>query len=830
MGEIHRAFYGERSGGHDLLAATDFGLPAVRGALGATDRPWAGSEDWSPYLSGLPLGSHYVLMRTFPAPRRTGSRGGFVFTDALFIEPEDVAAVSDLRLLLALLGTEIPAQPVLSGSLLAPSPAGSPSFPPDRRVRAAARELLTGRAPGRPVVWLGQEGFEDLLARIWAGLWPEARMALRFRASFDPADAERGNQTLVCTPHLSRARWAGFPVVDPAARIDDPSLAETLLAGEPSLLSEFLRQLRPRTPDLRALRQAEAAAGLLRELETNPPERLARLLRLLVALGCEAEEAADLKARVTERLAGGVGASDASFVHSLRNLPEAPLGRVATHLCDAVREWVRAHLTREVARLGEWQHDEAETWWTQSVHEGVERAVREWPSGVAQALWALWEAAPDNVEPLCAIAATHGATAGRDLAGACPPTLTAAVAEHVGSAARAHGWSVLFGLALAAAYGAGTAVERLLDASLDGTEEALDALARRHGGTVLVNSALAREDPLLIDTAARWIAREPALLSGLDPDDANWRRLWMHVIQLGSDPWSGIAEPVRVRDRVLDRVLRAGDVSPQLLGALAGTRLADLAGYSRREELWSKLPDPTRTRFLEATAAAWVMRFRASPDVEPVPEAPVLALARRDLRLLAIDHLDPARSLHAGVSAFERIPGWSEWDLLGWLRVAQPLLPRLSRADAARLGHVVAERGWRGAASEIFSRRGVAALLGAVPAVVPLLSIFQQWVAAFEGLNREAVHHPDWYDALLELATTLYPNGPEQNRVWERAGGDPSRIEGWSGRDRWRSAITLLRSGGAGKTASPRRLTWEMVSEFTSNPDLKALHDTAPSG
>jgi hypothetical protein len=830
MGEIHRAFYGERGGGHDLLAATDPGLPAVRGALGATDRPSAGPEEWSPYLSGLLLGGHYVLMRTFPAPSRPGGRGGFVFTDALFIEPGDVAAVSDLRLLVALLSTEIPAEGALSGPLRAPGPAGAPTFPPDRRARAAARELLAGRAPGRPVVWLGQEGFEDLLARIWAGLWPEARMALRFRASFDPADVERGDLTLVCTPHLSRARWAGFPVVDQAAGIDDPSLAETLLAGEPSRLAELLRQFRPRIPDLRTLRQAEAAAELLPALEELPPERLARLLRLLVALAPDGEEAADLKASVAERLAGGIGASDPSFVHSLRNLPEASLGRAATRLRGAVGEWVRAHFTHEAARVGTWLHDEAEAWWTQCAMEGVRGAVREWPSSAPQALWTLWQVEPGEVEPLCAVAATHGAIAGRDLADACPPTLAASVAEHVGSAARAHGWPVLFGLALAAAHGAGTSVQRLLDASLDGTEEALNALARRHGGAVLVDSALAHDDQRLTDTAARWIAREPALLSGLDPDDVSWRRLWIGAIQLGIDPWSGIAEPVRVRDRVLDGVLRAGDVSPQLLAALAGTRLADLAGYPRREELWSKLPDPGRTRFLEATAAAWVVRFRASPDGEPVPEAPVLALARREPRLLAVDHRDPAGSLRVGVSAFERIPGWREQDLLDWLRAAQPLLPQVSGADAERLGRMVAERRWRVAASEIFSRRGVAALRGAVPVVFPLLNILQQWVAAFEGLNREVGHQPDWYDALLEIASTLYPGGPEQNRVWERAGGDPSRIEGWSGRDRWRSAITLLRSGGAGKKASPGKLVREMVSDYMNNPDLKVLHDTAPPG
>lgn len=53
---------------------------------------------------------------------------------------------------------------------------------------------------------------------------------------------------------------------------------------------------------------------------------------------------------------------------------------------------------------------------------------------------------------------------------------------------------------------------------------------------------------------------------------------------------------------------------------------------------------------------------------------------------------------------------------------------------------------------------------------------------------------------LLGLAVDLYPQGPLQDAVWERAGGDISRLDlSGSGRTRWWQALGLLERGGGGQ-------------------------------
>lgn len=827
MSEIHRAFYGERGGGHDLLGTSAPALPAVRSVLGATDRPSGSPAEWTPYVSGLPMGDHFVLMRTFPTPVRAGSRSGFVFTDALFIEREDVAAIGDLRLLLGMLLTELPANPGRPEPLPIPRLLPPPEFTPDRRARAAARELFAAGTTGRPVVWLGSDGFEDLLARVWRGLWLEARMALRFRASFDPADVEKRGLTLVCTDPRSRARWVGFSVVEPGNGVDDPSPAEALLAGEASTISEFVAELGLRTPNLLALRQAEAAAALLQEIGTITPELLVRLLRLLVVLGPEAGTASDVKAEAVRRVAEAVREADAAFVHGVRNLSVDPLGHSAAQLDDALEAWASTRFLDEAGRVGQWLGEDAQPWWARGMRAGVEGAVREWNRGTGPALWLLWEAAPREVETLAALVRDNPA-AERDLADACPSTLSPDLARHVTTAARLHGWPVLFVVAAAAASKPAIALVKLLEAFPSEIAGALNALADRHGVSVLVDAAVTHEDARLLDPAARAIVQHPALLAGLDPDASGWRRLWLRAIQLGADAWTGVPDPAGVRDRLLDRVLDSTDVEPRLWESLAQGRLADLTGYSRRQELWSMLPERARTKFLEATASAWVKRFRSSPATEPLPEAPLLEMIRRDPGLLAPDGGDPAGGLNAALTAFERIPGWQEPDLLHWLRSSRTPLSRLTGNSADMLGQVVARKGWRTAASEIYTQRNSSpALRPAIPAVFRLLGILQQWIASLEGLDQGAHPAPDWYEVLLELAIKTYPHGPEQERIWEQAGGDSSRLEGAQGRDRWRSAVRLLRSGGAGRDVA-KRLAWEMSSDFPNNAELRALHDTAP--
>lgn len=75
---------------------------------------------------------------------------------------------------------------------------------------------------------------------------------------------------------------------------------------------------------------------------------------------------------------------------------------------------------------------------------------------------------------------------------------------------------------------------------------------------------------------------------------------------------------------------------------------------------------------------------------------------------------------------------------------------------------------------------------------------------------------------LEDLLVTLYPQGPLDQEIWSRAGGDVASLRiSSTGRAAWHAALRLLAQGGGGDGISMPSLLTEVSSEFGSNPDLK---------
>lgn len=80
-----------------------------------------------------------------------------------------------------------------------------------------------------------------------------------------------------------------------------------------------------------------------------------------------------------------------------------------------------------------------------------------------------------------------------------------------------------------------------------------------------------------------------------------------------------------------------------------------------------------------------------------------------------------------------------------------------------------------------------------------------------------------WRDRLQIVLSALYPAGPTDRDVWERAGGDLSQLTlGKSGRSMWFEALKLLVNGGGGDI-NVNGLVAEALKDFPQNTHLLAL-------
>jgi metacaspase-1 len=89
------------------------------------------------------------------------------------------------------------------------------------------------------------------------------------------------------------------------------------------------------------------------------------------------------------------------------------------------------------------------------------------------------------------------------------------------------------------------------------------------------------------------------------------------------------------------------------------------------------------------------------------------------------------------------------------------------------------------------------------------------------GGNVSESTNDDWQE-LQKLMPELYPGGPEDQSIWERAGGDRSKLTlNGTGQAKWFSALRTLRLGGGG-AISRTSLLHAVCEEFPHHPGVTA--------
>ncbi|WP_238192920.1 effector-associated domain EAD1-containing protein [Methylobacterium frigidaeris] len=74
------------------------------------------------------------------------------------------------------------------------------------------------------------------------------------------------------------------------------------------------------------------------------------------------------------------------------------------------------------------------------------------------------------------------------------------------------------------------------------------------------------------------------------------------------------------------------------------------------------------------------------------------------------------------------------------------------------------------------------------------------------------------------ILADLFPGGPSVTGIWERAGGDPSRLDAsGDGNAQWRAALGKFRRGGGGANITAESLFAVVRDEYPKYSDLPAL-------
>ena len=833
---VDQAVYGGERGGHALLARSGgrvnvpFAALTTRTDLPGTPPP---GTSWEPYVSGFPFEGFYILSRT--ALDRAASRGGMVVTHVLAAPLDEVSELANLEQLLQRLAPE-PSRLDLLDQLEIESTGWPDRVAESAPTTAASLELvellISGAQP--PAVWVGQAGFIETIAQVWAGLPPHLRRAFTFRISFGPQDCQDERPTVVCTPASLESRWAGYQLVIPTKPSRNVSGAARLMLrlAEAEPLSRFCSEIGASIARLGDFRLIERCHDLVGRPDLSPYE-LVEAIRLLGHLSPSAGAASAHKQRLSQLLGARVPSMKASELRLMRNL-EGPALPAAAQVWATVENWAAEESFRRVRDEPEiteiWLESASgeATPWRAAVRRGVGRALAAPNRQVALAVWRLWSTGGEHVDRLASLIPSRQETE-RALAAAAPDMLPPLVADAVMKFAAARSWSELHGVAASAAYDPVTAVGKQLHVRCGSSEiVGIRAALRRATGADVLQAALKWADPRVVGMATDACVREPGLLHAVDVTDPTWRSVFVNTLGKDPDAWRHVSDQASLVDRLVELSTPGSNAPHDAWDALAATPLADLSEY-RDQSIYRRLDDRVLSVILAPTADGWLAKFFDRPDLAPPTDARLRSKVCEEHRCWPhLINALPAR-LEAGVLLFRTFAELGEGLFNRWLTefVKRTSTERPAGAAAAEmLGKLVFERRWRVAAEQVSSlaKYQRVDLRPALRACYPILGRWEKVAVRFAGALELPDPSPDeLWQQLEELAAELYPKGPHESEIWSRADGDGAALEHeGEGRVRWRYAIRKLRNGGGGKIR-PAKLLKEMRQDFAWNRELEWL-------
>ncbi|MGU3316983.1 effector-associated domain EAD1-containing protein [Sphingomonas sp. M6A6_1c] len=806
--KIETAIFGEVNSGHALRAASA-DIDFARSISGRFDLPSTppGGVRWSPAISGFPAHGRYVLARTFLDTK--APRGNMVLAHALFGSLDDMQNFGSLATLIGRLAATADRIPAVTSLEVEDS---------EEQVSAtelAALAALVVDRGRKPVVLLDDSDVLGLVAALWQKLWPSMRRGFAFRLSFGPEDLfESPIPTVVYTPSSLTARWRGFPILGQAAA--PASAAARILSGEEGgeAVMRLATDIGHHSANLASFAHLVHAQTLL----AGPArlDALAAAMRLVNLLSSDPVEGRSSKGRIVAATVTAIADADAAGIMQFRNLSLDGFADL-TPVWTAITGWMakrelRAGEIPDLLQMILASQDErqAVAQWRAAVASGARELARSRAKPFAAAVWTGLHGDATSIEQLLAPMSAQRAEA--LLLSAMPRSIGPEAPVLLAAWSR-RGWLTLHGATLCAHTDAATAVVKQLAIDTDPTfEDGLMAALSRAKPTEVIQLALHQTDERLDRLGGALMAADHALGRDLDYAVPATQRVWAAALAADPDSWHVPGNPQAAMHAALDMLLDEEDVFLPLLQALAATPLADLSPYERRSEVWVHPKSPSG--LLDATAGSWI-DLAAAGKSYPLDRFLENAVLSSPSLEASLEH-----SWSTALNLIALLNGLDEDRVTRWFDRQLPRLGRLDQQQAARLGNIILDRRWSLLLGRVVGQvHRYAELRATLRTCSAMLSVLTRWGLGISNLSRE-----EKWEGFATVAADLYPSGPGDRDVWERAGGRPSELlVSATGAHAWRYALRLVQRGDGPRSS---KLIGEMQKDFRNNPDLRFIaHD-----
>jgi|GEM_PF-3744638 len=822
---IHQAIYGDKNDGHALLKTTLPDEKLANKISNSTDLSDRGSN-WTPAVRGFSFEDFYLIVKTY-SDTSQGMRLGRVFSHVLIIQKADIEKIDNLNTLFNSFRNEIDKNIDFSPIVYQ---AGEPNTKiPYNRALKAVHGLLNEQS----VVWIGQEQFPEAVAAIWKNLWDTARFDFQFGINFNPSAVLASKQSMVCTPETYRSKWQNtqFCIVDVEDTLTAPTPAELYLLNTETqtTFTEFLDQLGTRPKSLKQLSLLEKGLETFANLENITDfNEIYNLYNIIRSYLSTAGVKKDLLKKVLKRIIQIIPDLNSQSINALRKLEiTKEIEPLKLELETAIETWLENNLFNESFNEKEDASklvlnsisEESHTWWNTIMVRSLKDHFVVWQKHYASTLLKWLNKDPSEILKAVSKYFSSSKSIEDDLESVFSTNKSEEVSQQVLPFCRKNNWVKLHARILLQLKTRNILKEQIKVDIDPSSMEGIKLIAANIDNKQFIHEALVLDDVRLFMTAGEITAQKKELLSEFKISEPGWQKILLCTFRsektlkdLFKNPYKEVVFPL------LNLVLEDKTYDEDLLAFVGQSEFANIQDYPGRKDIWAKLPTSVKEDFLFSTISNISLK---TDFLEQNLEDP-LNKAVQTHKFISYFIEVNVPNIGVIINFFVKYSGVPEKYLFDYLK---DINSNFNGLDAQKLGKLIYNRNWRNCLDIVQNKaRNNQSFKVAFQECCGLLNFWAYSAAAWQGLiTKVDISLSDWWQSLEELACGLYPEGPVDNKIWKRAGGDESELQHKAtGQVMWRNALHKLNNGGTKKITVNNLLT-EMKKDFPVNGDLNIL-------
>lgn len=772
-----------------------------------------------PYISGFPLENYYLIAKTFSDTR--ASRSGMVVVYAFAIPLEQIIYLNEINQLMDLLPTEICEEDEFIAQDLVFKTSQSAITCNSTQYQIA--ELLVEKKL-EPIVHIGISDFNESVVSVWKLLWPSMRRNFIFRLSLSPRDCiEPSLPSLVCIPEALIGRWdSDYKKINQLSNIQNFSPAAQALYSNEKFYKFFIENFGieiKHTSSLNLLIQAHNKYLL----NFDEFSECLSLVRFIEVLSPNIEAGVPGKKHLLNQLEIQINNAEIKEILRLRNVKgvgfigfetiwQAITSKIKSHNFLVKEDDVAISLIKDAFDA----QNKLVGAWKNAVKLGLFQAFNYQQASFFSSVWRWLEKEPPLLLQLIGQIKTTPSIENH-LVMYAPSQISKEVKDLLIPFSSTNKLLQLHGLILGSHFPIMDAFVQQLAIDTDSSfTEGLEALISRADPSELLQACLLTEDRRINSLLIHRATENPKLLEKVSLSLPESLSIWAKVLAINPNVWNTPNNAREILFSLIDEYLNLGNSAHfDLIRLLSNSSLADLCNYPRRLEVWNINDIALSESFLKQTALGWYERALKLNYIE--------LDQKLEKKVYEIPHLiermkqDSMNNIQGVLSVFSSVEYLNESEFIEWLIFNLEKSSNLTVEDMDSIGQFINQKAWNQAALEVFKK-----LPSSTLDLTLILNHCRNILPIWERLTIGSISNDEKWVALLDLLQDLYPKGPDENDIWERASGK-NLWNIWnfgSGYLNWKSALKRIQNGSK---PQPKELLREMKSDFPNNPKIEIL-------